>query len=69
MSAIDLKSRWKLDRENYTEEFDLRTHRAISWLIKAEAVEDNDSKFIFYWISFNAVYANNLNKVVSSFSI
>ena len=40
----------------------LRVHRAISWGRRAEkemAVEDYDAAFIFYWIAFNAAYAEN----------
>lgn len=37
----------------------MRIHRAVSWLIRAEAeAEDKDARFIFLWISFNAAYAH-----------
>ncbi len=65
MTALDLMKHWKQDRSKYSEEFGLRSYRAISWLDKAEAVEDLDSKFIFYWISFNAAYADDINKKIS----
>ena len=33
--------------------------RAISWLKRAEnEIDDNDAKFIFLWISFNATYTS-----------
>jgi hypothetical protein len=36
----------------------VRLHRAISWIARAEAeAEDNDARFIFLWIAFNAAYA------------
>ena len=36
----------------------LRIHRAISWVERAEKESgDWDAKFIFYWIAFNAAYA------------
>lgn len=36
----------------------LRCHRARSWILRAEALENNDwdTKFIAYWIAFNALY-------------
>ncbi|MFU8928194.1 hypothetical protein [Acinetobacter puyangensis] len=37
----------------------LRIHRALSWLEQAEKNQDLDSKFIFYWIAFNAIYAQD----------
>ena len=43
----------------------LRTHRAISWIERAEEEakkETNDlaSQFIFYWIAFNAAYGRKI---------
>ena len=53
-----LKSKLKHDAEFYSEPQRVRLHRAISWLGRAEAeVSDDDAKFIFLWISFNAAYA------------
>lgn len=41
--------------------FTLRMHRALSWLQRAEAAEDDDDMaFICLWIAFNAVYAQDL---------
>ena len=38
----------------------LRIHRALSWIGRAEKeAEDDDAAFIFYWIAFNAVYAED----------
>ncbi len=40
----------------------LRIHRAISWVKRAEKeTDDLDAKFIFYWIAFNAAYAQYVN--------
>ena len=39
--------------------FLLRLRRAISWLARAEYARDLDAKFIFFWISFNALYARD----------
>ncbi|WP_028109599.1 HEPN domain-containing protein [Ferrimonas futtsuensis] len=52
-----LKRRHRLEREIYPEGLNLRVHRALSWLDKAESCEDDDSKLIFLWIAFNAAYA------------
>lgn len=38
----------------------LRIHRAISWVHKAEQEGDEDSKFVFLWIAFNAAYGQDL---------
>ena len=38
----------------------LRIHRALSWIGRAEReAGDADAAFIFYWIAFNAVYAED----------
>lgn len=53
-----LKSKLKDDAESYSEPQRVRLHRAISWLGRAEAEgSDDDARFIFLWISFNAAYA------------
>ena len=67
-----LKARWnellaqfpeKEMRERLSEEefsvkqsFLLRTRRAISWLGRAEEEKEEDARFIFLWVSFNALY-------------
>ena len=39
----------------------LRVHRAISWIGRAEACgDDDDARFIFLWIAFNAAYADEI---------
>ncbi len=41
-----------------SDELNLRLHRALSWLKKAEeTIDDLDIQFITFWISFNAIYA------------
>ncbi|AKD38887.1 hypothetical protein I926_07855 [Pasteurella multocida subsp. multocida OH4807] len=53
-----LETSYKNKRKTFDENFRLRIHRAISWLKKAQASEDdNDTKFISLWIAFNAAYA------------
>lgn len=39
----------------------LRVHRALSWLQRAEIAEDEDGRFIFLWIAFNAAYATEID--------
>ena len=58
MDYTELKARHRAERDNYTSNaLSLRLHRALSWLNKAEQVDDDDSKFIFLWIAFNSAYA------------
>lgn len=41
--------------------FTLRMHRALSWLQRAEAAdEDDDVAFVCLWIAFNAAYAQDM---------
>ena len=68
MSEDSLSSILRKKRENiwpvrFSEDDDLalRVHRAISWIERAEREEnDPDTRFILYWIAFNAAYARNL---------
>ena len=53
-----LKQRQREERDGYPENIALRIHRALSWLDRAEQCEDDDGRFIFLWIGFNAAYAN-----------
>ncbi len=55
-----LKERQRAERENHPTNLALRVHRALSWLDRAEQSEDQDGRFIFLWIAFNAAYANDL---------
>lgn len=56
----ELKTRQRQERESYSEYLGLRIHRALSWLNRAEHVDDADSQVIFLWIAFNAAYANDI---------
>ncbi|MEE2003363.1 HEPN domain-containing protein [Alkalimonas sp. MEB108] len=61
LSYEELKTRHREERAFYPLNLSLRVHRALSWLQKAEqarVAKDHDAEFIFYWISFNAAYAN-----------
>lgn len=70
-----LKDRHREIRDGLPPNLSLRIHRALSWLNCAEQKEDDDSKFIFLWISFNAAYAHeiqnrweiNERKILSNF--
>lgn len=55
-----LKKRQREERENHPTNLALRVHRALSWLDRAERCEDQDGRFIFLWIAFNAAYANEI---------
>ena len=60
-----LKAYQRLHRDHFPENLNLRVHRALSWLSKAEqarAIQDTDTEFIYYWISFNAAYANEFGE-------
>lgn len=59
--SSSLKSLFDQHRVEYPEPFRLRIHRALSWLNKAELSDDDlDVKFISLWISFNALYAREI---------
>ncbi|MAT64354.1 MAG: hypothetical protein CMQ43_12490 [Gammaproteobacteria bacterium] len=61
LSFEGLKQKQRDIRAAFPEDLGLRVHRAISWLHRAEmAGDDHDAAFIFYWIAFNAAYANEL---------
>ena len=55
-----LNARRKDNKDTYPDILRLRTRRCTSWLGRAEqemASRDYDAAFIFYWIAFNAAYA------------
>lgn len=55
-----LKTKQRSLRDGFEESLSLRVHRALSWLQKSEECEeDQDSRFIFLWIAFNAAYAQD----------
>jgi hypothetical protein len=58
----NLKDRQRKERDNHPINLRLRVHRALSWLDRAEQAEgDLDAQFIFFWIAFNAAYANEID--------
>jgi len=57
-----LKARHRAERENYHSNLNLRVHRSLSWLLRAEKSEDLDGRFIFLWVAFNAAYATEIDE-------
>ncbi len=58
---VDLKARQRAIRGSFGTSLSLRVHRALSWLDRAEQeIDDDDARFLFLWIAFNAAYANEL---------
>lgn len=56
-----LKDRHRAERDTMPESVNLRIHRALSWLQRAEQeTDDQDARFIFLWVAFNAAYADEL---------
>lgn len=61
MSDYDsLKAQHRTLREGLPDALNLRVHRALSWLQRAEQCEDMDGRFVFLWIAFNATYAQEI---------
>jgi hypothetical protein len=59
---VDLKARQRAIRGSFGSSLSLRVHRALSWLDRAEQeTQDNDARFLFLWIAFNAAYANEIH--------
>jgi hypothetical protein len=57
-----LKERHRSIRDDFSTSLSLRTHRALSWLQRAEIEHnDHDARFLFMWIAFNAAYANEIH--------
>ena len=55
-----LQAEWEQVEDELPGPVGLRVHRALSWLERAEKEEDDpDAAFIFYWIAFNAAYAQD----------
>jgi hypothetical protein len=60
-SYSELKDRQRMIRHSFPESLSLRTHRALSWLRRAEMEgEDMDARYLFLWVAFNAAYANEI---------
>jgi hypothetical protein len=62
MDHATLKQQQRLQRGSLPEGLNLRVHRALSWLKRAELLHDDpDGRFIFLWIAFNAAYATEVD--------
>ena len=61
MNFEQLKQYQREQRECFSDSLRLRSHRALSWLQRAEMAEDLDGRFIFLWIAFNAAYATEVD--------
>lgn len=61
MDFAALKERQRAERASHHENLVLRSHRALSWLQRAELSDDLDGRFIFLWIAFNAAYATEID--------
>jgi len=62
MNYDTLKQRHRNERDSFPSNLSLRVHRSLSWLQRAEQMEDPDSQFIFLWIAFNAAYATEIKE-------
>ncbi|MDO6564549.1 HEPN domain-containing protein [Amphritea sp. 1_MG-2023] len=63
MTHRQLKQKHRALRKGFHLNLSLRTHRALSWLDRAEhSHDDADGQFIFLWISFNAAYATDIEE-------
>ena len=58
-----LKAKQRAERESWHLNLGLRVHRALSWLQRAEKCTDEDGRFVFLWVSFNAAYAQELHRL------
>lgn len=66
MAYLELKNAHRRVRDTFPDTLNLRIHRALSWFNHAEQMTDLDSRFIFYWIAFNAAYAQNISEASES---
>ena len=56
-----LKTKHRAIRDGCPIGLNLRVHRSLSWLQRAEMEDgDDDARFLFQWIAFNAAYAAEL---------
>jgi hypothetical protein len=60
MTFDELKEKQRALRSEFPETMGLRVHRSISWIGRSQAsTDDNDARFLFLWIAFNAAYAHD----------
>jgi hypothetical protein len=66
LSFETLKTKQRKIREKFPSDHGLRVHRGLSWLNRAESAgKDHDAAFIFYWIAFNALYADDKGEITN----
>lgn len=53
-------------KKEFSDLFRLRIHRSLSWLDKAQSVDDPDIRFMTLWIAFNAAYAREVGLVYTN---
>src|SRR3546814_10975420 len=59
LTRAAVKEKQRAIRAGSPETMGLHVHRAISWIGRADACgEDDDARFVFLWIAFNAAYAD-----------
>ncbi|MBS9403672.1 hypothetical protein KG088_08515 [Halomonas sp. TRM85114] len=63
LAHAHLKTRQRSERHAHAEGIGLRIHRALRWLNRTELCDDEDGRFIFLWIAFNATYASDLGEM------
>lgn len=62
-----LHAEWQQIQDRLPEPLGLRVRRALSWVKRAEKEQDDpDAAFIFYWIAFNAAYAQDRPRSLDS---
>lgn len=63
MDHATLKARHRAEREGLHPNLNLRVHRALSWLGRAEQLADDpDLRYVLLWIAFNAAYATDVDE-------
>ena len=67
LTHADLRAEWDRIEDVLPERLGLRVRRALSWVERAERESDDpDAAFIFYWIAFNAAYAQDRPRSIDS---
>jgi hypothetical protein len=62
LTHVQLKAKQRRLRDGFPGGLQLRVHRALSWLDRAEREPgDDDVRFILLWVGFNAAYAGDLD--------
>jgi hypothetical protein len=63
MDHATLKARHRAERDSLHPNLNLRVHRALSWLGRAEQLADDpDLRYVLLWIAFNAAYATDVDE-------